>query len=162
MAEQSHCRYSEKNGQLVDNNIELRDVTFSHQSLMRSSESMYVVKVYNDFFNAGKDESTNCYPCVRHAVAFITRLVVLDAPIVFDTDDILKVYTCYDHPLDFPNAWVVICWITQKGNPTPRAMSVPFMVTADYDKISNKMRTMGLWPMERQPEDDPKIFKTYI
>lgn len=162
VAEQSNPRYSRNNDTSALEQPTLKDVVFTNRALMRNAEAAYVVKIYNEFFNVGRDESTGCYPCVRRALEFMRMLVVKDAPVVFDTEDTLKIYTLYDHPADFPNAYVVRCWLTVKGNPVPMAMAGPFMVTADLNKIATKMQEMGLTPIARNAEDDPKIMRTYL
>lgn len=72
----------------------------------------------------------------------------------------LFVYTIYDHPLDYPNSYVVKKWICND----PPVQDSKFLIEGkDLERIREMLVIeMGLFFLGRQPDDDPKILESYI
>ena len=71
----------------------------------------------------------------------------------------LAFYTIYDHPLDFPNAFVLrVHTATSEGTTkvSPEAVTAPTL-----EEIRQKVPA-GLFRLPRFPEDDPKIIETWF
>lgn len=73
----------------------------------------------------------------------------------------LAIYTVYDHPMDYPNSYVVKKWIC---NVNPSVQDAGFlMVGQDIEKIRDVLiGEMGLTPLSRSIDDDPVILENYI
>jgi hypothetical protein len=68
--------------------------------------------------------------------------------------DGLNIWTVYDHPLDYPNSFVARRW----------AMNVPtadVIVSPSLDRVRASLPP-GLYRMNRNPNDDPKIVEVWI
>lgn len=75
--------------------------------------------------------------------------------------NILYLYTIYDHPSDFPDAYVVRRWkTTANGSCEPE--KEPFLIDKDLQKIIPKLEAMGLIFLPPKPWDDPIIFGSYV
>lgn len=75
--------------------------------------------------------------------------------------DALFIYTVYDHPLDYPDSYVVRKWNVVDGNTIPDLKVL--IVSKDINIIRGMLvGEMGLTLMPRMPEDDPKILETYV
>lgn len=74
------------------------------------------------------------------------------------SDRELLFWTVYDHPLDFPEAFVVRAHRVTAGRsePTDKIFVAPTL---------EEVRTLvppGLHRLNRRPDDDPKIVETWI
>jgi hypothetical protein len=72
--------------------------------------------------------------------------------------DPLKMYVVYDHPKDFPDRYVVREWLVT-DNATPG--DVLFM-SSKVDEIRATLKKLDLYPIPKNPADDPKILETWI
>lgn len=68
-------------------------------------------------------------------------------------------WVIYDHPRDFPNAFVARCWSIGKGTVTP---STDVIMTTDLDSLRRLMEGMGLTRIARSPGDDPTIIEVWL
>lgn len=74
-------------------------------------------------------------------------------------DDILSIWTVYDHPVDYP-----YFFIARRGEAT----SVGFkqtdevIMSRDLEFLRKRLSARGLEPMARSKEDDPKIVEVWI
>ncbi len=80
----------------------------------------------------------------------------IDAP-----NDALAMWTIYDHPLDFPDAWVVRrCFVVRGGGPEPVFDVVPRLASSLGEARSLVPR--GLYCQPRYEGDDPFIVETWF
>lgn len=75
--------------------------------------------------------------------------------------DQLCMYTVYDHPLDYPNDYVVRKCTLIEGE---IVHDLKVLIVSKDLKIITEMLVgeMGLISLGRQPDDDPKILESYI
>ena len=73
----------------------------------------------------------------------------------------LSIYTVYDHPLDYPNSYVVKKWIC---NVNPPVQDSNFLIIGeDLDRIREMLvMEMGLTVLPREINDDLVILENYI
>lgn len=72
----------------------------------------------------------------------------------------MTMWTIYDHPSDYPDAYVAREWLIEAGkhSPTPNVF-----VSRDIETIRDMLRIeMHLTPIARSPGDDPVIVETWI
>ena len=74
-------------------------------------------------------------------------------------DNELPLWTVYDHPTDYPDAYVARQWIVGVAGVqhTERMMA-----HHDIEPIRTALANMGLTRLERNPEDDPVIMETWV
>ena len=71
----------------------------------------------------------------------------------------LAMWTVYDHPTDFPHCYVARRFeISAEGAKATNSA----MVGTDLGKLRDALAEMGLTPLNRNPEDDPKIVETWL
>jgi hypothetical protein len=76
-----------------------------------------------------------------------------------DDKGVLYLWTVYDHPLDFPHAFVARRFAVERG--TSRATSI--VLTAEsLTAIRAEMLSRGLHRIARAPSDDAKIVETWL
>lgn len=71
----------------------------------------------------------------------------------------LTLWTVYDHPLDYPDHYVVRPFMVVDGTVTPGDSSYLYR---DLDLAREWLHRMGLFRLERSPEDDPTIVETWV
>lgn len=69
----------------------------------------------------------------------------------------LPMFTIYDHPTDYPNAYVARLWLTL---PEPRPTQIT-LHHPDLAALQQAMTELGLSKLDRMPLDDPKILETW-
>jgi hypothetical protein len=69
----------------------------------------------------------------------------------------IELYVVYDHPRDFPEAFVCRVWYGQRI-----AASAPFMTAATLEEIRDALEERGLTNIGRYAEDDPVIAEVWI
>lgn len=76
--------------------------------------------------------------------------------------DVLRMWTLYESPLDFPGMWVLREWAVT-GNPDgePRPLSGIF-VSPTPGPLRARMEAMGLFRLARHPSDEPQIVESWI
>jgi hypothetical protein len=74
--------------------------------------------------------------------------------------DDLPMWTVYDHPRDFPDAFVARLWkVGRGGRPVATGQTV---VSHDIEIIRGAFRDAGLTCLPRQEADDPKIVEVWL
>lgn len=69
-------------------------------------------------------------------------------------------WTVYEHPADAPGAYVARRWELVAGQP-PRATG-DTVTGVTLDVVRWPLERMGLFRIERAPEDDPCIVETWL
>ena len=72
----------------------------------------------------------------------------------------LYTYTVYDSPKDYPGLFVVRRF--QMNVPEPIPDPEPYLITTDLEQARGKLTSLGLYPLPRDPKDDPVIVETWI
>lgn len=73
--------------------------------------------------------------------------------------DGLVTWTIYDHPADFPNHVVVRPWeVVGGGHVEPG----PQWLCKDLDEARELLAPLGLYRLDRQPNDDPTIIEVWV
>lgn len=67
-------------------------------------------------------------------------------------------FTIFDHPLDFPDHFVVRIFSLEDGKVLP----LPFCVLKESLEACREAIPEGLVPLDRMEEDDEKIVETWI
>ena len=67
----------------------------------------------------------------------------------------LKIWTIYDHPTDYPDNFVARLFLLDK--PTTY-----LVIASTLDDLRGAMREAGLIQLDRSPGDDPKIVETWM
>jgi hypothetical protein len=76
------------------------------------------------------------------------------------SDDVLPIWTVYDHPRDYPHCYVARKFLVgglADELPTDEVITAPTL-----DEIRELMERRGLTCLRRAPEDDPVIVETWI
>jgi hypothetical protein len=71
----------------------------------------------------------------------------------------LNVWTVYDHPRDIPDKFVARRFETGKQG---AIATDDILVTADLEELREVFERVGLYRMNRQERDDPKIVETWL
>ena len=72
----------------------------------------------------------------------------------------LRMWTVYDHPLDYPNDFVARLFEVDASGSHPTSSII---ITPDLQTMRDMLRfEMGLTFLDRQPEDDPKIVEVWL
>jgi hypothetical protein len=72
-------------------------------------------------------------------------------------DDDLTVWTIYERPADFPEGFVVRPWTVKRGQSVPGAAYVARTLEDAREAVP-----AGLYRMDRDVNDDPRIVETWI
>jgi hypothetical protein len=74
-------------------------------------------------------------------------------------DDVLALWTIYDHPTDFPNHYIARLFHVDKQGSRATAT----VVAADsLEALREPLRNIGLTRLPRDPNDDPVIVETWL
>ena len=71
----------------------------------------------------------------------------------------LRMWTIYKHPKDYPKSYVARLFEVDADGPRPTGSIV---VAATLDRLQYEMEEMGLVKLMRSPEDDPVIVETWL
>jgi len=74
--------------------------------------------------------------------------------------EFMTIWTLYDHPLDFPDKYVARRYVVTKEGPITRTEDLKFADT--LEELRDEMRDLHLFPVERFPDDDPKIVEVWL
>jgi hypothetical protein len=77
-----------------------------------------------------------------------------------DGERVLTLWTIYDHPLDFPDSFVVRRWHVRRGNENPVLDGAPTL--HDSLEAARESLPASLACMHRSENDDPNILETWI
>ena len=82
----------------------------------------------------------------------------MSAPPGRHTPDVLRMWTIYESPRDYPGRFVVRGWTVQR-EPVPDELP-----TAVVDTLAAARRhvPVGLFRLDRDPDDDPTIVETWL
>jgi hypothetical protein len=69
------------------------------------------------------------------------------------------IYTIYESPKDYPGMYVVRRYFVDARGPV--ADVKPLVVTKDLEKARGAL-PVGVYPLGRQPDDDPVILESWI
>jgi hypothetical protein len=72
----------------------------------------------------------------------------------------MKCYTIYDHPLDFPDHFVVRAWLIVHGMSEPQATEEHYL--CDTLNEARERVPDGLVCFQRNDDDDPKVVETWV
>jgi hypothetical protein len=73
-------------------------------------------------------------------------------------EDLLRIWTIYDHPKDQPDQFVARLWLVGDGKLTPTNE----MFVADTIEELHRLLPSGLNMIPRSPDDDPVIVETWL
>lgn len=80
------------------------------------------------------------------------------AQVLYEARERLPMFTVYDHPRDFPHAYVARLWLTlPEAQPTELMLAHP-----ELDVLRDELAHLGLTQLNRSPGDDPAILETWI
>lgn len=74
----------------------------------------------------------------------------------------METFTVYDHPIDFPDHFVVRRFTTSKESIEPIPDEDIFLKHKDIEWIRERLAHCGLVRIHRCADDDPKILETWI
>lgn len=74
----------------------------------------------------------------------------------------LVIYTLYNHPVDYPDEFVIRRFTVSKGSNLPVPDNELFFRSISLQKCQDKMKEMRLYRMLRDNSDEPKIIESYI
>ena len=77
------------------------------------------------------------------------------------SDDVLRLYTIYDHPRDYPKWFVLRSFAVLRGNPEPQGES-PALLFKEVERARAWCEERGLTCIGKEPDDDPCIVETWI
>jgi hypothetical protein len=78
------------------------------------------------------------------------------------TDNVLRMWTLYENPRDFPGMFVLREWAVT-GNPDGEPRPLPGVFVAPrLEPLRAEMERRGLFRMPRNPDDEPQIVETWI
>ena len=72
-----------------------------------------------------------------------------------DREPPLRIWTIYDHPIDYPD-----CWVARLFEGTEPTGSI--VCSTDLEMVRHEMFMMGLVCMPRDEDDDPKILENWL
>jgi hypothetical protein len=73
--------------------------------------------------------------------------------------DLLVMWTLYDHPKDYPSAFVARKWHIGRGTATP---TPTLLASPQLEDLREAMQRMGLTCLTRAPDDDTAIIETWL
>jgi hypothetical protein len=73
----------------------------------------------------------------------------------------LTIYALYDHPLDYPDNYVIRRYFVWAGGKSG-VEETPFHLDTSLDGCRLQMVALGLYRLPRDPSDDPKIIESWI
>jgi len=71
----------------------------------------------------------------------------------------LDIWTVYDHPSDMPDKFVARRFVVDATG--PRATK-DVLASPDLAALREGLEMLGLTPLARSPEDDPKIVESWL
>jgi hypothetical protein len=71
----------------------------------------------------------------------------------------LSIWTIYDHPTDYPHAFVARRHEVQAEGSTPTS---DLLMSTDLEAIRTRMRAWGLYCLNRQSGDVPCIIESWL
>lgn len=71
-------------------------------------------------------------------------------------------YVIYDHPLDYPQGYVIRRFFNSAHGPTPTREAYTADTPEILDRIRGEMERCGLTRLARQPDDDPVILESWL
>ena len=74
-------------------------------------------------------------------------------------DKQLTMWTVYDHPEDFPDAFIAREWLVTSSG---AVASGTVIKSRSLARIRHELASYGLTCLTRSPEDDPVIVETWI
>lgn len=80
-------------------------------------------------------------------------------------DPMMVMWVIYDHPSDYPDAWVARQWVFEVGAGAADSSYKPssILLTAQkLDTLRAKMLERGYVCLQRDPNDDPKIVEAWL
>ena len=74
---------------------------------------------------------------------------------------VLRIFTIYDHPEDYPNEYVVCEFHVVPGKLEPEPKEIVLKSTR-LPLLRKQLRNEGLYPIDRDPTDDEKVVETWL
>lgn len=71
----------------------------------------------------------------------------------------LRMWTIYKHPKDYPDSYVARLWEADAGGPR---MTASVVIASSLEFLREQMMDMGLVKLDRQPDDDPVIVEVWL
>lgn len=75
------------------------------------------------------------------------------------SEDLLRIWTVYDHPTDYPNNYVARLHVADADGSRP---TETLMICPDLDLLRGQLLEMGLTCLTRSPEDDAVIVEVWL
>ncbi len=72
---------------------------------------------------------------------------------------VLRMWTVYRHPRDYPDKYVARLW--EHDADGPRATG-SIVIADELERLQDEMMMTGLVKLMRRPEDDPVIVETWL
>jgi len=79
-----------------------------------------------------------------------------------DRPRVLRMYTVYDHPTDYPDEYVVRGCSILPGRDEPMHDAELFGRGATLEAVRGPLAALGLVCLARHPDDDPKIVEVWL
>jgi hypothetical protein len=73
----------------------------------------------------------------------------------------MATWTIYDHPLDFPHAYVARKFMIEGGKPEP-VPTTDVLVSDTLETLRAHFAQLGLTPIRRSDGDSPSIVETWL
>jgi hypothetical protein len=74
-------------------------------------------------------------------------------------NDLLELWTVYDHPVDCPGNWVARKWVVGPGG---KSEATSDCIVSDTLEDLRDALPPGLYRLPRDPDDDPVIVETWL
>lgn len=75
-------------------------------------------------------------------------------------NDMLSMWTIYDHPRDYPDTFVARRFEVGKG--APGAVATGDILLGDLETLRKSFHMAGLYCLTGSPDDDPNIVETWL
>lgn len=74
-------------------------------------------------------------------------------------EELLVMWSIYDHPSDYPNHFVARRWLIAREGPRP---TTDVLVADGIDRLRTEFHQRGLYCQPREPGDDPAVVETWF
>jgi hypothetical protein len=74
------------------------------------------------------------------------------------SNDLLSIWTIYDHPADFPDLYVARRFVTGRDGP----VATPDVLQGELSALREAFYRCGLVCMTRSDEDEPQIVESWL
>jgi hypothetical protein len=84
-------------------------------------------------------------------------LITATLQFLYDEREKLPMFVVYDHPVDFPQHYVAVLWVSAP------VLRLPYVLRAStIERLRDMLDALGLTHLHRYPDDDPRIMETWL